>query len=170
MKILLDTLRDQQLLNLIYLNFLCVSFDKLACLHEWLRNATHMRRTGMPLTSLDESAQDCCIVVRTRDQHSVPASCRAWLLSGWSNETHRTLRYIKFNNRWSRNLFSSIFTERNFRFRTKNSWIYQSPTNLFYLFIRIFLTSKNYQSFAKHSRILYFIDFKEKEFIRIETF
>ena len=69
--------------------------------------------------------------------------------ASWSNETHRKLRYIKFNNRWSRNLFSSIFTERNFGFHTENSWIYQSPTNLFYLFIRILLTSKNDQSFAK---------------------
>ena len=69
--------------------------------------------------------------------------------ASWSNETHRKLRYIEFNNRWSRNLFSSIFTERNFGFHTKNSRIYQSPMNLFYLFIRIFLSSKNDQSFAK---------------------
>ena len=70
-------------LNLIYLHFLCVSFDELACLHEWSRTATHMRRTDMPLTPLDECTRDCCILVCTRDPHGVLASCRARLLSGW---------------------------------------------------------------------------------------
>ena len=71
------------------------------------------------------SVRRICVAVRDH-------SCRH---ASWSNETHRKLRYIKFNNRWPRNLFSSIFTERNFGFYTKNSWIYQSPTNLFYLFL-----------------------------------
>ena len=55
-------------LNLIYLSFLCVSFDQLAYLHEWSRTASHMRRTDMPFTPLDECTQDCCILVRTRDR------------------------------------------------------------------------------------------------------
>ena len=78
------------------------------------------------------SVRRICVAVRVH-------SCRHASLS---NETYRKLRYIKFNNRWSHNLFSNIFTERNFGFHTKNSSIHQSPTNLFYLFIRIFLSSK----------------------------
>ena len=81
-KILLNKLRDQRLLNLIYLNFLCILFDQLAYLHEWSHTATHMRRTNTPLTPLDECARDCCILVPTRDPHSVRASYRARLLSG----------------------------------------------------------------------------------------
>ena len=58
-----------------------------------------------------------CICVAVRDHSCSHAS--------WSNEMHRKLRYIKFNNHRSRKLFSSIFTEQNFGFHTKNSWIYQ---------------------------------------------
>ena len=82
-EILINKIRDQRLLNLIYLNFLCVSFDQLACLHEWSRTATHMHPIDMPLTPLDECARDCCIIVRTRDPHGVRASCRAGFLSGY---------------------------------------------------------------------------------------
>ena len=85
------------------------------------------------------SVRRICVAVRDH-------SCRH---TSWSNETHRKLRYIKFNNHWLPNLFSSIFKVRNFGFHTKNYWIDQSPTNRFHLFIRIFLTSKNDQYFAK---------------------
>ena len=81
-EILLNKLRDQRLLNLIYLNFLCVSFDELACLHEWSRTERHMRPTNMPLTPLDECARDSCILVRTCDPHDVRVSCCARFLPG----------------------------------------------------------------------------------------
>ena len=104
-----------------------------------VRTRMHQSRAHSSKDERGISVRRICISVRYH-------SC--WHAS-LMNETHRKLRYIKFNNRWSRNLFSNIFTERNFGFHTKHSWIYQSPTNLFYLFIGIFLSSNNDQSFAK---------------------
>ena len=94
-KILLNKLRDKRSLNLIYLNFLCVPFDQLACPHEWLRTATHMRRTDMPLTPFDKCARDCCILVCIRDSHGVRASCRARLLTRLSFNLSFNLIYQK---------------------------------------------------------------------------
>ena len=96
-EILLNKTRDQRLLNLICLKFLCVSFDQLACLHEWSRIATHWYAPH----ALDEYAQDCCILVRTGDPHGMRASCRARFLSGHDRFPILMLNiYFRFVAEW----------------------------------------------------------------------